>query len=112
MLPPPAGRTLLLFELLHSGLVVLDFTNGTFSFKLLTLGFPFGVASFTLSLKSSITLLTLAVVDGVDDGPDDPEHGQNQIEGQKQDAKNSSPFNVTIVVENKTFKRSGGNKIG
>lgn len=92
--------------------MVLDFTNGTFSFKLLTLGLPFGVASFTLSLKSSITLLTLAVVDGVYDGPDDPEHGQNQIEGQKQDAKNSSPFNVTIVVENKTFKRSGGNKIG
>ena len=112
MLPPPAGRRLLLFEFLHSGFVVLDFTNGAFSFKLLTLGFPFGVTGFTLSLKSSITLLTLAVVDGVYDGPDDPEHGQNQIEGQKQDAKNSSPFNVTIVVENKTFKRSGGNKIG
>ena len=75
MLPPPAGRRLLLFEFLHSGFVVLDFTNGTFSFKLLTLGLPFGVASFTLGIEFSSALLGLAVVDGVDDGPEEPDRG-------------------------------------
>ena len=98
LLPPPAGRILSLFDFLQTGLVIFNFTNGTFSFKLLTLILPFGVASFTLSLKNSITIFTFTVIDGVNDGPDDPEHSQNQIEGQQQDAKNRSSVHSAYLV--------------
>nr|DAV87638.1 MAG TPA: hypothetical protein [Caudoviricetes sp.] len=71
------GYCVLLVQIFHAGFMVFHLTKSTFFFELLSFGFP-----------GSVPFVTLAVINGVDDGADDPEQCQENIKAEKQDAEN------------------------